>query len=69
MKRTCIRCDAPLIACSGFVLARDFLMVVNGYKLDIAREHCGRCAVSLFDDLGSLPPITESESKLLSGLI
>ena len=44
MMRKCLRCSAPITACNGFVLARDWLAAFEGrIPWTAVREHCGRC--------------------------
>jgi hypothetical protein len=39
-----MRCAAPLTACNGFVLARDWLAAAEGrIPWTKVREHCGVC--------------------------
>ena len=42
--RFCIRCNAPITACFGFVLIRDMLPAfTDGGHVDNVREQCGKC--------------------------
>ena len=44
-ERRCVRCGVEIKDCFGFVLARDFLAVIEGLRVDIPRELCGRCVL------------------------
>lgn len=44
--RHCWRCNDPITACNGFVLARDYLAMLKGEQI-IPRELCGRCGVRM----------------------
>jgi hypothetical protein len=44
--RQCVRCGTPIEGCMGFVLARDFLAVLEGkIPPESVREICGKCAL------------------------
>lgn len=43
--RFCIRCNAPIVKCMGFVLVRDTLPHVDGTPIQNVREQCGLCVL------------------------
>ena len=42
-KRKCMNCGIEIKECMGFVLARDFLQLLLGQKIEKVRELCGIC--------------------------
>lgn len=62
--RKCIKCNAKITSCMGFVFARDFL----SQKKNI-REICGKCALKAIDNINIInyhctDPIKKEENEV-----